>query len=843
MPNFTTMRFFIFLIIFTSISLKAQIRPQPDAAEIKLGLKKLNFLGTVLYVAAHPDDENTRVIAYLANERLATTGYLSMTRGDGGQNLIGPEMRDLLGLIRTQELLAARRIDGGHQFFTRANDFGFSKSATETLRIWDKDEILSDVVRIIRQFKPDVILTRFPADERAGHGHHTASAMLAQEAFDLSNNPSVYPDQVKEFGTWQVKGIYTNTGRWWNTEINEDTPGIVTMDIGAYNPLLGKSYSEIAAESRTQHKSQGFGSSGSRGEALDFFEFVKGHHAKKDIFEEVNTTWSRVAGGSKIEPLVNKLIAEYNEENPSASVPMLLQVRKQMNTLNDGIWKQRKIDEVDKLIKDCLGLYAAASASNYYVAPGEEFQTSFEIVNRSTFPLNLKRIGSNVLKYDTALNGSLVNNKPIEFKAKQIVSADASYTDPYWLREEHSLGLFNVKDKRLIGKPENEPAISFQFQFEISGEELLIDVPLLYKWNDPVKGELYRPFEIVPPVTINLSESVVVFNDTKARPISVLVKSHSNKAVQSLLSLELPKGWRTEPANQNFELNSRGEEKTIQFMVYPSNDEMTSTLKAKATVGNIIYDNALQIISYDHFPIQTLLPKAEARLVRINLKKEGGLVAYIQGAGDEIPAALKNMGYEVWEMKNEEVTKENLSRVDAVVLGVRALNTNERLHFFMDDLLEYVRNGGTMIVQYNTSFRTATDTEKFSPYPLTISRDRVTDEQSEVRILKPNHPALNSPNKITAKDFDNWIQERGLYFPNKWDPHFEALISTADPGEDPVEGALLVSQYGNGYYVYTGLSFFRELPEGVPGAYKLFANLVSLGKGSKTMEPKIKSGK
>ncbi len=843
MPTFITMRFFILLAILATPNLEAQIVHQPNASEIKLKLKKLNFLGSVLYVAAHPDDENTRVIAYLANEKLATTGYLSMTRGDGGQNLIGPEMRELLGLIRTQELLAARRIDGGHQFFTRANDFGYSKSAAETLRIWDKDEILSDVVRIIRQFKPDVILTRFPADERAGHGHHTASAMLAQEAFDLSNNPSVYPDQVKEFGIWQVKGLYTNTGRWWNTDINEDTPGIVTMDIGAYNPLLGKSYSEMAAESRTQHKSQGFGSSGSRGEALDFFEYVKGYRAGKDILEDVNTTWSRIEGGSQIEPLINVLIADYNEENPSASIPMLLQIRKQINSLNDGIWKRRKIDEVNLLIKDCLGLYVAASANHYYAAPGEEVQTSFEVVNRSTFPAILKGVASKSLNYDTSFTSSLVNNTSFEYIARQRVSADAGYSDPYWLREKHSLGLFTVKDKKLIGKPENDPAISFQFQFEINGEALSLEVPLLYKWNDPVKGELYRPFEIVPPVTINLSESVVVFNDAKGKPISVLVKSHSNKAVQSELSLELPKGWRAEPATQNLELTSRGEEKTVQFTVYPSDEEMTSTLRAEVSVRNRVYDNALQVIAYDHFPIQTLLPKAEAKLVRINLKTEGELVGYIQGAGDEIPAALRNMGYEVWEMKNEEVTKENLARVDALVLGVRALNTNERVRFFMDDLLEYVKNGGTMIVQYNTSFRPATEGDKFSPYPLTISRDRVTDEQSEVRILKPNHPALNIPNKITAKDFDNWIQERGLYFPNKWDPHFEALISTADPGEDPVDGALLVSQYGNGYYVYTGLSFFRELPEGVAGAYKLFANLVSLGKRSKTIEPKIKSGK
>lgn len=837
------MRLAFFLVILISSNLFAQVRQQPNAAKIKLGLKKLNFLGTVLYVAAHPDDENTRAIAYLANERLAATGYLSMTRGDGGQNLIGPEIRDQLGLIRTQELLGARRIDGGYQFFTRANDFGFSKSADEAFAIWNKDEILSDVVRVIRQFQPDVILTRFPPDERAGHGHHTASAMLAQEAFELTNNPSVYPDQVSKFGTWQVKSIYTNTGRWWNKDIDATTPGIVTMDIGTYNAILGKSYSEIAAESRTQHKSQGFGSAGSRGEALEFFEFAKGYHAKKDILEDVNTTWSRVDGGKKIEPLVTKLIQEFKEDDPASSIPMLLQVRKEIRALPNSIWKTRKSDEVDKLIQDCLGLYIGVVADNYYVAPGESVNTSMELVNRSNVPIQIKRIRSGKLGYDSSLTASLNNNKPLEFKTTRKVDTKTTYSDPYWLKEQHSLGLFEVKDKNLIGKPENDPAITYQFEFDILGEQLSIEIPLIYKWTDPVKGELWRPLEIVPPVTVNLSEPVVVFNSAMGKQVAVLAKSHSSEAVVGEVKLELPNGWRLDPVSQSLQLDKRGDEKTLRFTVYPSAEEMTSTMKVKINSRNQDYDKSLQLISYDHIPIQTLLPQAEAKLVRLNLKKEGGIVGYIQGAGDEIPAALRNMGYEVWEMKNEEVTKENLSKVDAVVLGVRALNTNERISFFMDDLLNYVKGGGTMIVQYNTNFRMEVAKDKFSPYPLTISRERVTDEQSVVKILKPEHPALNTPNKITQKDFDNWVQERGLYFPNQWDPHFEALISTNDPGEAQLDGALLISQYGTGHYVYTGLSFFRELPEGVAGAYKLFANLVSLGKSKKPVETKIKSGK
>ena len=645
---------YLLLFLGVTFSTFGQLPKQPDAASIKLKMKKLNFLGTVLYVAAHPDDENTSAIAYLSNEKLATTGYLSMTRGDGGQNLIGPEIRDQLGLIRTQELLAARRIDGGFQFFTRANDFGYSKSPEEAFRIWNKEEILSDVVQVIRQFKPDVILTRFPSDGRGGHGHHTASAILAQEAFDLTNDPKVFPDQISKTGLWQVQGIYTNTGRWWNKDITKDTPGIVTMDIGVYNTLLGKSYSEISAESRTQHKSQGFGSSGRRGESIEFFEFEKGYHAKEDFFENINTTWTRVKGEEKVGTLVTKLINEYDEENPSGSVPTLLQVRKAITSLEDGIWRARKLEEVNNLIRDCMGLFVQATADNYYVAPGDRVTVSYEVVNRSKVPLKLISLESKGLLLDSMLNVQLLDNAALTFSSARKVAPSSGYSDPYWLKEPHSLGLFTVDDRNLIGKPENDPAVIHQFNFEISGEPLVLAIPLVYKWTDPVKGELIRPFEIVPPVTINLSESVVVFSTSEAKPIHALIKSHSGNSINGKMKLNLPKGWKSDPAEISFTLSTRGAEQSLDFMVFPSPEELTSSITASAAVDGKTYGKAMNIIDYDHIPIQTLLPAAEAKLVRINLRKEGSVIGYVQGAGDEIPSALRNMGYEVWEMKNED---------------------------------------------------------------------------------------------------------------------------------------------------------------------------------------------
>lgn len=819
------MRNLVFLFFIFPTILFSQPH-QPNAAQLKLSLKKLNFLGSALYVAAHPDDENTRVIAWLASERLAATAYLSMTRGDGGQNLIGPEIRDQLGLIRTLELITARRIDGGEQFFTRANDFGYSKSADETLAIWNKDEILSDVVRVYRAFQPDVVITRFPPDERAGHGHHTASAMLAQEAFDMSGVTTAYPDQLTTLPVWKPVRVYTNTGRFFSNTIDENTPGVTTLNVGGYNALMGASYAEIAAASRSQHKSQGFGASGRRGDAQEFFELAKGTPSTSDIFEGVNTTWSRVKGGNAVQPLVEKAIREFDVEKPFRSVPLLLQIRKAIDKVEPGVWKERKLREVEQLIKDCSGFFIEVAAATYYASPGQSVILNYEIINRSPIEVIVQRLSSLDLKFDSAFTTPLKNNVPLLFKSRKTIHPDKSYSDPYWLREPHELGRFTVNDKTLIGKPENDPAATIQVQVTIGGESLTFSIPVVYKWTDPVKGELYRPFEIVPPVFLNLADPVLVFGSDSPRQINVLVKS-STDGLKGDLSLHLPQGWRAEPSSVTVSLNKRGEEFLQSFTVYPSSTEMIGTARAVIAIGNKHYDYALQTIQYDHIPIQTLLPKAEAKLVRVDIKRMGSAIGYIKGAGDEIPLALRNMGYEVLEFKNGEVTAANLAKMDAVVLGVRAFNTNERLRFIMPELLDYVKRGGVLVVQYNTNFDLGSI---YSPYPLKISRDRVAEEDAEVRILKPDHPALNFPNKITQADFDGWVQERGLYFPDTWDKNFEALLSMNDKGEKPKDGSLLIAKYGEGYYVYTGLSFFRELPEGVPGAYKLFANLVSLGK-------------
>jgi len=817
-------------ITLTTLSIHAQKPHQSDASEILLNLKKLNFLGTVLYVAAHPDDENTRLIAYFANERLANTAYLSLTRGDGGQNLIGPEIREALGVIRTQELLAARSIDGGEQFYTRANDFGYSKSPEETQEIWNRDEVLGDVVWRFRKFQPDVIITRFPTDGGGGHGHHTASAIFAKEAFEMAANKEAYPDQLKYVDTWQPKRLYLNTGRWWNPNIRADDEGVLTVNIGEYNELLGESYSEMASRSRSQHKSQGFGSTGQRGERLEYLEYRAGDKAETDVFEDIDTSWGRVIGGKKIGDKIDQIITEYDSRKPYKIVRPLIEVRKSISAIKNDYWRTQKLKEVDELIKQASGLYLETTANDYSAAPGSSVDVEVEAINRSPLDISFKSIAYNSLK-DSTVSTLLKNNQAVSFETELKIPEDKNYSQPYWLKKDGTLGMYYVEDQKLIGTPENSPAIEVSYTISIEGQEITYTSPLVYKWNDPVDGEKYRPFVILPPVVVNIPESVYIFPGNDGKTIQVTVKAGKDHVSGKVL-LDLPNGWTTTPEFYEVQLSSKEEEEKYAFNIKPPSKQSEGRLKAVVELEGKSYNKSLYTLDYDHIKTQVLMPESSSKIVKIDIQKYGERIGYITGAGDVIPSALREIGYDVWEMSNSDVNAENLSQLDAVVLGIRALNTNERLPFFMDDLLNYVNKGGTLVIQYNTSHRLKTN--DFSPYPLELSRDRVTDEFAEVEILEKDHPVINSPNKITSEDFKGWVQERGLYFPNEWDDHYDAILSSNDEGETPKKGGLLVAKYGEGHYVYTGFSFFRELPAGVPGAFRLFVNLVSLGNEEKS---------
>jgi len=818
--------------ILLSAATFAQAPTQRSASEIQHAIQKLRTVGSVLYIAAHPDDENTRMITYFANERKMNTAYLSLTRGDGGQNLIGQEIRELMGVMRTQELLMARRVDGGEQFFSRANDFGYSKNADETFTIWEREEVLADMVWIIRNYRPDVLMTRFPHTAAPTHGHHTASAQLAYEAFDAAADPTRFPEQLKDVDVWQPKRLLYNViPRYVGDDeaFEAAKKDLLAMDVGAYYPLLGKSNNEISAESRSQHKCQGMGTMSERGTSIEYFEHLKGEPATNDIFDGVNTSWTRIGkAGKAIDKAVRKVADKFDASNPAASVSGLLLIRKKLMSISDNYYANLKIKEIDAIIKDCLGLYLAANVDDFSTTAGEEITLKTEIINRSNTKVSVSKVTCDDKEfYREKFLIPLSQNVPSLVEKKIRIRPGIPMSRPYWLREAGTLGMYKAAKEDLL-QPENQEDITVKFKLNIEGTAIEYDIPVTYKRNDPVEGEVHRSFEVEPEVSVNLQEKVIVFANDKPKTIRVLVKSGRVGAKGRLLA-QLPEGWRSEPpAHALGFTGEKGEEQTVEFQIFPSKNQSTGEL----TLGWETFDTEpIQQrieINYPHIPVQLLFLDAKAKVVKIDLEKRGENIGYYMGAGDDIPANLEQIGYRVTLLEDSDMTLETLQNFDAVILGVRAYNTRPRLKFHQKTLMEYVEKGGTVMVQYNTSFRLVTD--DLAPYPLTLSRNRVTVEGAEVRFLLPDHPVLNFPNKITAADFEDWVQERGLYFPNEWDDRYAAILSSNDPNEPPRNGGLLVAEYGEGHFIYTGYSWFRELPAGVPGAYRVFANLISVGK-------------
>jgi LmbE family N-acetylglucosaminyl deacetylase len=812
------------------------IKPTPSS-EILLNLKKLNVLGTVLYVAAHPDDENTLLLAYLAKDRLVRTGYLSMTRGDGGQNLIGPEQGENIGIIRTQELLAARRVDGPDQFFSRAYDFGFSKSTDEAVRTWGQEKALADVVWMIRKYQPDVILTRFPPDARAGHGHHSASAFLAEQAFKISNDPTKFPEQLAYVKPWQAKRIMWNMfipGAFLSNKKPEEAGNLVGVETGVFNPMLGRSYGEIAAESRSQHKSQGFGVPASRGAKMDYFLLKAGDPAEKDPLDGIDLSWKRVMNSNAVQAEVNQVINSFKPDQPSASVPALVQLYKAIGKLDTtNIYVKAKRKDVETLIQECLGLWVESNPDSYAATPGETVKVTSNIVNRASTPVQLVRVRYSTGK-DSTLNLALKPNEVIVLPTQLTIPKTAKISQPYWLEKPIDKGIFQVDNQLLIGLPENPPAVTASFTVEISGQSFTYTRPVVYKSTDPVEGETYRPFIIQPDVTANLTERVFIFATNASKTGEVVLKA-GRANVSGTLKLEVPAGWQITPASVPFSLANKDAEQRVPFTLTPTAQSQDGKIQMVMTTSDGTYTTGLREIAYKHIPTQTLFPPADAKLVKLDVKVTAKNVGYIVGAGDELPAALQQLGCRVTVLGPAELAG-NLSGYDAIVTGVRAYNTNDWLARYQPKLMDYVKNGGTMIVQYVTpasSFlRNDPPLPQLGPYPFTIGRDRVTEEDAPMTFINPQNRLLNYPNKITEADFSGWIQERGTYFAQTWDKAYQPIFSAHDQNEAAKQGSLLYADYGKGHYMYTGLVFFRELPAGVPGAYRLFANMISAGDNS-----------
>ncbi|WP_161622704.1 PIG-L family deacetylase [Cesiribacter andamanensis] len=821
---------FVLVLLQCSLVAPAQKPQTHTSSDIQLALQKLEVLGSVLYIAAHPDDENTRLITWLANDKKYRTAYLSLTRGDGGQNLIGPELRERLGVIRTQELLEARKLDGGMQFFTRANDFGFSKHPDETFSIWDREAILADVVWVIRKFRPDVIITRFSTEAGVTHGHHTASALLAEEAFAAAADPKRFPDQLKQVQVWQASRLLWNTSSWFfrGREDQFDTTDLVSLNMGGYNPLLGKSYTELAAESRSMHRSQGFGTPLSRESSTEFLKPILGSRPQGELLSGIATSWSRVPGGGAITTQLAAVRQGFDPLAPWKSLPGLVALHNSIRQLPDNPYKTVKLQELERIIQACAGVFVEASTARTSAAPGTELPLQLEVVSRAPVSVTLQALSLPEVSWDTTLVRSLDPHVPFFLKHSLRIAPTAEISQPYWLQKEATKGMFQFDKADMAGEPQNGAPLHALVRMTIEGLALAIQVPLVHKHVDPAIGEVYQPFVITPPIMVTPLQDQLIFSDDTPQQLQVRVRA--GKALEAAeLSLALAPGWKSQPAQLPIRGLREGEERLYSFQLSPPKKAGTATIEVQARLEGTTYTRGFEQLLAPHFPVQTLFPQARLGAVRLDLKRDGKQIGYIMGAGDAVPTYLSHVGYEVSLLNPAGLSLAQLRQYDAVLLGIRAFNTQESLRHTKDVLEAYAREGGVVIIQYNTSHELVSSS--IAPYQLRLGRGRVTDEEAPVRILAPEHPALNYPNKITAKDFDGWVQERGLYFAESWSAEWVPLLASQDGGEQPLEGGLLVAPVGKGYYVYGGYSWFRQLPEGVPGAYRLLANLLALGKG------------
>lgn len=806
----------------------AQLLPDNSTGNIQQKLNKLNTLGSVLYVAAHPDDENTQLIAYLANGKYFRTGYLAATRGDGGQNLVGPEIREKLGVIRTQELLAARKLDKGEQFFSRANDFGYSKNPDETFSKWDKEQVLADFVWTIRKFKPDVLITRFSQEPGVTHGHHTASAILAMEAFKASGDKTRFPEQLKYVEPWQPAKIFWNTSTWFFRRSGQEfvESEYIKVNVGQYNNAIGLSYTEISALSRSMHKSQGFGNSGSRGDEYEYFQQWGGSETD-DLFGGIDTSWGRVEGSEMVAYHLEEARRNFDPAYPEMVIEDLLAARAELLNLPDQYWKEIKLAEIREAILAASGTYLAMSSNESAYVKGDSIRINLEAIVRTGSPIQLGSVRFDFNDERFIYKLDLEQNRRTEFSYDLMVPTTVVLSNPYWLNTPGTDGMYSVPNQRDRGLPENKPALNAYITLAMKGQFLEYEVPVNYRYTDPVKGEVIRPVTIRPDVMVNLEDKALIFANAEPRVIPVTVIA-GKAGIAGNLTLDVPQGWTSTPAMRTFQLDNTGDELQFEFKLTPPKTNSVAEIKAVAEVDGHTFSKGLVTIDYDHIPRQVLFPEAKARVVKLEAEKVGSTIGYIMGAGDDVPFSLEQVGYTVNLLDKDDVNSKDLLKYDAVILGIRAFNTLPWLSYKNQELFEYVKSGGNVIVQYNTSHRLVT--QDVAPVSLSLSRGRVTVEDARVTFLNEKHPVLNFPNKITEADMDGWVQERGLYFPEKWSEDFVPIFGMNDPGEDQLDGSLLIAKYGKGYYCYTGLSFFRELPPGVPGAYKLMINMIALGK-------------
>ena len=826
----------------------AKLRAQPaSTGDIELALRKLDELGTVLMIGAHPDDERTNVLAYFARGRNMRAAYLSVTRGEGGQNLIGAEQGDKLGVIRTQELLAARRIDGAEQFFTRAIDFGFSKTPVETIAKWGHDGVLSDMVWVIRRYRPDAVILCFSGTPSDGHGHHQASAILGKEAFEAAGDPSRFPEQLKFVKPWKVSRLVTAGGFGGGGRGGQgrggqgrggapaDPPAPPPMppvappaqiSTAGFSPFLGYSFDQLATMSRSQHRSQGFGNAGNGGGGGGRGPGQNPPAAAapaKDLFADIDHSWNRLPGGATVNTLLSQAIQEFEPAHPEKTIPLLAKARPAIQAIEDPLAKI-KLAELDELIAKCAGIWAEALASQAESTPGSKVRVAVNIYARLPVEISVTSVhpegrwnGPVVTKFEPRQGGGVTANIDLEIPANQ------PYSQPYWLEKPAVAGRYTVDDQMLAGVPDT-PVEELRIQAKVTGTPIELVRRIENHSTDRAEAERIRPITVVPPVSVNLSSAVAIFPSTSTRRLQAVVRAEIANA-EGELRVEAPAGWNVAPRSLPFKMSAAGEERELSFNVTPPSGEGTGTLRFTAASGGRQIAVGMDTISYPHIPVEVLFPRAEVKLVRADVHVDAHSVGYIMGAGDEVPDALRQLGLEVTMLNETDLAKGDLSRFDAIVAGVRAYNVRADLRANQSRLMDYVTNGGTYVVQYMSA-----GAQNIGPYKINIAPGngyRVTVEEAPVTFPHPDSRLLQAPNHITARDFEGWVQERGLLYPTEWDPRYETVLASGDPGEKPLEGGELWTHYGKGVYIFSSYVWFRELPAGVPGAYRLFANMLS----------------
>ena len=857
-------RFAARFLCFVLFATKTVLLPaQPNLAgtpEIEESLRKLNELGTVLMIGAHPDDERTGVLAYFARGRHMRTAYLSATRGEGGQNLIGSEQGAQLGIIRTQELLAARRIDGAQQFFTRAIDFGFTRTADEALEMWGHDRILSDIVWVIRRYRPDVVVLCFTGTPRDGHGQHQASAILGREAFRAAADPAQFPEQLRYVQPWQAKRMVQSSfnfgpggppagtvdlqiggrgGRGGGgrggaaraaAPVREGAKTIgppISTDTGAFNPILGYSYEQIAGMSRSMHRSQGMGNLGREGEVDSEFTVIGGDAASKDLFDGIDTSWARLPGGAAIGALLADALRSFEPSHPEKAIPQLLKARPLVAAIADPLAKV-KLEELDNTIAQCAGLWIEAQARVPEMVPGSYLSVTTTVINRlpATITLEGARLEGMFNEDLPVQRVNLEYNQTNALTTTRQVPASQPYSQPYWLAQPPTGSVYTVQDQKLIGLADTPPILEVTLRLAADGREFEVRRPVEYRYADRAEGARVRPIAVVPPVAVDLPNAVAMFATPASRKVGVSIRGNVDDA-KGEVRLDAPAGWKIVPKSLPFHVGALGDTEEVFFDVTPPSGDTTAAIRAVATTNGREISSGMQVISYPHIPTEIMLPASSARFVRADIKVTAHKIGYIMGAGDEMPDALRELGLDVTLLSTADLEQGDLSRFDAIVAGVRAYNVRADIRASQRRLLDYVNNGGTYIVQYNTGDNSL----NVGPYPITAppgNRYRVTVEDAPVTLPHADSRLLQYPNHVNPKDFEGWVQERGVYFASKWDPKYETVMASKDPDEEePLAGGELWTHYGKGVYIFTAYSWFRQLPAGVPGAYRLFANLLS----------------